>query len=62
MVTSAKSQVKAKKGSWITLAEWDYDNTNHYIPICVKTEQVDGIRIKEDTFYTLENGEFTEVK
>lgn len=31
-----------------------------YIPICVKTEQIDGEKIKEDTFYKLENGEFVE--
>jgi len=28
----------------------------------VKTEQVDGIKIKEDTWYTLKNGEFQEVE
>ena len=53
---------RAKKGSWITLAEWVYDNNKQrYIPVCVKTEQVDGERIKEDTFYKIENGEFLEV-
>ena len=57
------SKVKAKKGSWITLSEWKYDEEKEAsIPICVKTEQVDGERIKEDTYYRLENGEFTEVK
>ncbi len=55
------SKVKAKKGSWITLAEWQYDaNKDRYVPVCVKTEKVDGERIKEDTFYTLVNGEFKE--
>jgi hypothetical protein len=28
----------------------------------VKTEQIDGERIKEDTYYKLENGEFKEVQ
>ena len=57
------SIVKAKKGSWITLSEWKYDKkTRKNIPICVKTMQVDGEIIKEDTFYKLENGEFKEVK
>ena len=56
-----KSAVKAKKGSWITLAEWVYSAENkRYIPKCVKTEYVDGERIKADTWYTLINGEFTE--
>lgn len=30
------------------------------VPVCVKTERADGERIKEDTFYRLKNGEFTE--
>lgn len=55
------SIAKGKKGSWITLSEWEYDNREKaYIPICVKTEQIDGKKIKEDTFYRLENGEFIE--
>ena len=56
------SSVKAKKGSWITLSEWEYsEEKDRYIPVCVKTEYVDGERIKDDTFYKLENGEFKEV-
>ena len=54
--------VKAKKGSWITLAEWEYSKEKErYIPKCVKTEFVDGERIKEDTLYKLIDGEFVEV-
>ena len=57
------SIAKAKKGSWITLAEWEWsDEKNLYIPVCVKTEQGDGERIKADTFYKLVNGEFKEVE
>ena len=57
------SVVKAKVGSWITLAEWVYSEAKRrYIPQCVKTEYVDGDRIKADTWYKLENGEFVEVK
>jgi len=51
------AKAQAKIGSWITLAEW-----KNNIPVCVKTEQVDGIKIKEDTWYTLKNGEFQEVE
>lgn len=50
---------KAKKGSWITLAEWKHID-DEWIPVCVKTEQIDGERIKEDTFYQLKGGEFVE--
>ena len=56
------SIVKAKKGSWITLSEWGLSNEkNRTIPKCVKTEYVDGERIKEDTWYKLVDGEFKEV-
>ena len=57
------SHAKAKKGSWITLAEWEWnEEKENYIPICVKTEYVDGERIKADVFYVLKDGEFQEVK
>ena len=57
------SHAKAKKGNWITLAEWEWDKEKgRYVPVCVKTEQVDGERIKEDVLYTLKDGEFQEVK
>ena len=62
------SIVKAKIGSWITLAELeaeesaDGDGDIIWNIECVKTEYVDGERIKEDVFYKLENGEFVEVK
>ena len=56
------SAVKAKKGSWITLSEWRYnDMKGRFVPVCVKTERVDGEKIKEDTFYKLEKGEFVEI-
>ena len=58
----ANSWVKAKKGSWITLSEWGNNDEVEYVPICVKTMQVDGETIKEDTFYRLKNGEFVEVE
>ena len=60
MCAGGGSLAKAKKGSWITLAEWERID-GVYTPVCVKTERVDGERIKEDTFYKLINGEFVEV-
>ena len=55
--------VKAKIGSWITLAEWEYsDEKGRFVPRCVKTEYVDGETIKADTWYQLKNGEFVEVE
>ena len=63
MCAGNKSKAKAKIGSWITLAEWEWnDKKNHYVPICVKTEYVDGKNIKADTWYLLKNGKFVEVE
>ena len=68
MAAGYNSIAKAKIGSWITLAEWigtdkANDSGNYiWIPKCVKTEYVDGERIKEDIFYKLVDGEFKEVE
>ena len=60
--SGAESVIKAKLGSWITLAEWKYsDEKNRMVPQFVKTEFVDGEKIKADTWYKLIGGEFTEV-
>ena len=57
------SVVKAPVGCWITLAEWKYDSAKQRrAPVCVKTEYVDGEKIKADTPYILKNGEFVEVQ
>ena len=57
------SIAKGKVGSWLTLSEWAFsEKEGTEIPICVKTEKIDGERIKADTFYMLYNGEFIEVK
>ncbi len=68
MAAGYNSIARAKIGSWITLAEWEEsdipDEKGNYIwkPKCVKTEYVDGERIKEDAFYKLVDGEFKEVE
>ena len=51
---------KAAKYSWITLAEHCWEDGLLKLK-CVKTEQVDGDRIKPDTWYKLQDGEFKEV-
>ena len=62
MCAGCQSKAKAKIGSWITLSEWVYSERKHrYVLVCVKTEFVDGKKIKADTYYTLKNGEFCEV-
>ena len=52
------SRINAKKGSWITLAEYDDDNK----PICVKSAKIDGKKLKEDVWYILKNKKFVELK
>ena len=62
MCAGKNSAAKAKAGSWITLSEWVYDEEKGIIiPKCVKTEYVDGKRIKADTWYQLKKGKFIEV-
>ena len=51
--------IKGKKGSWITLAEWKYDDDKkRHVPICVKSAQIDGEILKENVWYKLVKGEF----
>lgn len=61
MCAGINSSAKAKIGSWITLAEWKYsEEKQKYIPFSIITKQVDGIEIKEDVYYTLQDGKFKE--
>lgn len=60
MCSGERTSVRAKKGSWITLTEWKHKGDKMY-PVCVKTEYVDGKKIKEDTWYQLKKGKFIEV-
>ena len=52
---------KAAIGNWIALAEWKELN-GVLTPVCVKAVQVDGVTIKEDTWYMLKDGEFVKVE
>ena len=56
-----ENKAKGSIGSWLVLAEWRRDETlKRYVPICVKAEHVDGVRIKADCWYSLVDGEFME--
>ena len=53
---------KAALGCWLVLSEWVWnEEKERHIPACVKAAQIDGEKLKPDTFYKLQNGEFTEV-
>ena len=60
MSAGNEGQAKGKIGSWIVLTEWK-SRGNEIIPTVV-AKRIDGIEVKEDTWYTLKNGEFVEVK
>ena len=64
VIVSSGTRVKvcASVGSWITLTEWD-ETDDEYCDIItyVKTEFVDGVKIKGDTWYTLFRGKFVEI-
>ena len=54
-------KAKAALGGWLVLTEWKYNETKHmWHRIDLKSVQVDGEKIKADTFYQLVNGEFVE--
>jgi len=57
----ANSKIKGKKGNWITLSEWKYnDKKNRYVPVCVKSAQIDGKKLKEDVWCKLKDKKIVE--
>ena len=57
-----KGKARGNIGSWIVLAEWEKHEDGGLHRTDVKCIQVDGEKIKADTFYSLKNGEFVEVE
>ena len=53
-----RGQIKGVKGTWITLAEYD----SNCIVKFVKSAKIDGVKLKENVWYKLENKKFVEVK
>ena len=58
IVTGYQSKAKGSLGCWIVLTERDEEM--HILD--VKAVRVDGVEIKEDTFYILKNGKVEEVE
>ena len=56
IVTGRHSRAKGAKGCWLVLTERADDG--HIL--CVKAAEVDGVKIKADTWYKLIDGQFTE--
>ena len=62
-----KSKAKGVKGAYLVFADWEGDENEYYKPDSwtlkgAKMVQVDGEIIKENTWYTIENGEIVEEK
>lgn len=53
-------KAKGVKNAHIVLAEWGEWDGEEFPLLCAKMVVVDGEKIKEDTYYTLKNGEFVE--
>ena len=62
IVTGSDSEAKAGLGSAIVVVERGEFNGKTYPLLNIKAAIVDGEKIKADTWYTLINGEFREVK
>ena len=60
MSAGNEGKARGKIGSWIVLTEWK-SRGNESIPTVV-AKRIDGTEVKEDTWYTLKNGEFVEVE
>jgi hypothetical protein len=60
MAMGYQSKAKGALGCWIVLSEWDVNIEGIRHIIDVQCAKVDGEKIKPDTFYRLENGEFVE--
>ena len=61
-----KAKAKGVKGAHLVFADWSGDEEEYWKPDTwilngAKMVQVDGEKIKEDTWYTMENGEIVEV-
>lgn len=61
ITTGYMGKVKGAIGCWIACAEWVYDGIGSWFPVDFKAVRVDGEKIKADTWYRLENGEFVEI-
>lgn len=61
LLVCRNGMVKGGINSVLVLTQWDLVD-DKYVPAAVKAEIVDGERIKADTWYELQDGEFKEVE
>ena len=61
MSAGIDGKVKAAIGNWIAIAEWQFRG-GHFVPVGIVSEQVDGEKVKADTWYKAENGQLAEAE
>ena len=61
MSAGINGKVKAAVGNWIAIAEWQIRG-GHLVPVGIVSAQVDGEKVKADTWYKAENGQMVEVE
>ena len=59
MSAGINGKVKATIGNWIAIAEWQIRDRK-FAPVGIVSAQVDGEKIKADTWYKVENGQLVE--
>lgn len=62
IATGIEGKARGALGCYIAVAEWKKNDEGIYELVGFRSHKVDGKTIKENTFYTLKNGEFVEVK
>ena len=62
ITTGVSGKAKGALGCYIAVAEWGRGENGEYQLKDFKAHKVDGREIKADTFYTLRDGKFVEVK
>ena len=61
MSAGINGKVKAAIGNWIAIAEWQIRD-GKFAPVGIVSAQVDGEKVKADTWYKAENGQMVEVE
>ena len=59
MSAGIDGKVKAAIGNWIAIAEWEIRG-GHFVPVGIVSAQVDGEKVKADTWYMVKNGQLVE--
>ena len=61
MSAGINGKVKATIGNWIAIAEWQIRDRK-FAPVGIVSAQVDGEKVKADTWYMVKNGQLVEAR